>query len=103
MTPEIEVGAWRKSTRSGGGGGSNCIEVGAWRTSARSSGSGSGSNCVEVGAWHISSHSSGGAGSNCVEAGACSHGIAIRDTKDRTGPVLTLSPSNWAGFLASLR
>ncbi|GLZ80526.1 hypothetical protein Afil01_53330 [Actinorhabdospora filicis] len=80
MTPEIEVGAWRKSTRSGSGGGSNCVEVGAWRTSTCSSGD----------------------GGQCIEAGACTHGIAIRDTKDRTGPVLTVTPGNWAGFVASL-
>ncbi|MFB9662827.1 DUF397 domain-containing protein [Glycomyces mayteni] len=42
------VTAWRKSTRSGGGGNSDCVELRrSWRKSSLSS-SGGGGNCVEI-------------------------------------------------------
>lgn len=42
------VTAWRKSTRSGSDGNSNCVELRrSWRKSTRSS-SGSDGNCVEI-------------------------------------------------------
>lgn len=91
MTTQFDVGAWRKSTRSGSGGnGSNCIEVGAWRKSTRTGGGGSGNNCVEVGACSCASSTP-------------SHGIAIRDTKDRTGPVLSTHRLEWTSFLAAVK
>lgn len=79
------------------------MNISAWRTSSRSGG-GSGQNCVEVGAWRKSSRSGGGAnGSNCVEVGASTAAIAVRDTKHRTGPVLTADRPNWTSFLASVK
>lgn len=44
-----EVITWRKSSRSGNSGQANCVEVGAWRKSSRSSGGSNGANCVEAG------------------------------------------------------
>ena len=83
----VQVGAWRKSTRSGSSGASNaCVEVGAWRKSSRTG--------------------SGGSGNNCVEIGACtndSHGIAIRDTKDRQGPVLAAARPEWTAFVTAVK
>lgn len=36
---------------------------------------------------------------NCVEAGACScHGAVIGDTKDPSGPVLSVSAASFAAF-----
>jgi Domain of unknown function (DUF397) len=55
-----------------------------WRTSSRSA---NGGNCVEI-TW-----------------AACPGGrvIAIRDSKDRSGPVLLFTPSQWRPFAASAR
>ncbi|MGC5019636.1 DUF397 domain-containing protein [Micromonospora sp. DT47] len=50
-----------------------------WRTSTRSIGNG---NCVEV-------------------ATACAV-VAVRDSKDRPGPVLVFSPSAWASFVTGV-
>jgi hypothetical protein len=43
--------------------------------------------------WRTSSYS-GGQG-NCIEVGNRDGLVLIRDTKDRTGPVLKLSPAAW--------
>lgn len=52
--------------------------------------------------WRKSSYSSGNGGA-CVEvavsAGAAGR-VLIRDTTDRQGPVLTVSPESWARFTA---
>ncbi|WP_330291324.1 DUF397 domain-containing protein [Streptomyces sp. NBC_00576] len=67
----------------------------------KSSYSGSeGDDCVEVAlAWRKSSYSSGSQG-DCVEVATCPGTIHIRDSKDKEGPQLTLSPTIWAGFIA---
>ena len=50
-------------------------------------------------AWFKSSYSSGGSG-DCVEvAVALPHAIHVRDSKNTTGPQLTLSPAAWADFV----
>ncbi|HXP19176.1 MAG TPA: DUF397 domain-containing protein [Streptosporangiaceae bacterium] len=53
----------------------------AWRTSTRSSGNGA---CVEV-------------ASNLPGI------IAVRDSKDRQGPVLIFTPAEWQAFTAGVR
>lgn len=53
-------------------------------------------------AWHVSSYS-GGQG-ECVEvADNLPHLVAIRDSKDREGPVLVFSRVAWTAFLDHLR
>jgi hypothetical protein len=47
--------------------------------------------------WRKSSYSGNG-GSDCVEAGNARPGVAVRDTKDRTGPALAFSPESWRAF-----
>ncbi|GGO23966.1 DUF397 domain-containing protein [Micromonospora parathelypteridis] len=47
-----------------------------WRTSARSSGNG-----------------------NCVEVATTSGQVAVRDSKDRSGPVLAFGPVAWRAFV----
>lgn len=70
----------------------------AWFKSSYSGGSGD--DCVEVAlSWHKSSYSSGGSG-DCVEVAACPSTIHVRDSKDRNGPQLALSPDAWTRLVA---
>ena len=68
-----------------------------WRKSSRSN---TGGNCIEVApvplAWHKSSHSQ--TGGNCVEVADAGAAIAVRDSKDPAGAVLTVTPTAWATF-----
>lgn len=64
-----------------------------WR---KSSYSGVNSNCVEV-AWCKSSHS--GSNSNCVEVAITPTAVAIRDSKNTTGPTLTIPTPHWTSFI----
>jgi hypothetical protein len=47
--------------------------------------------------WRTSSYS-GADGGECVEVGQDQDLIAIRDTKNRTGPVLPFAPQTWRRF-----
>jgi Domain of unknown function (DUF397) len=53
---------------------------------------------VPESAWFKSSYSSG-EGGECVEVAAAVDAIHIRDSKVRTGPVLTVAPHAWAGLV----
>jgi hypothetical protein len=46
--------------------------------------------------WRKASYSSNGGG-NCIEVGKGGR-VLVRDTKDRSGPVLRLSPAAWRRF-----
>lgn len=46
--------------------------------------------------WRKSSYS--GNGGDCVEVGDVARVIIVRDTKDRSGPVLRFSPAVWRRF-----
>lgn len=74
---------WRKSSRSNGNGGNNCVEVDAnWHKSTRSNPSG---NCVEV-------------------SDTDSEVIRVRDTKDKgTGPILSFTPAEWIAFIEGVK
>jgi hypothetical protein len=53
--------------------------------------------------WRKSSYSSGNGG-NCVEiAGNLRDTVAVRDSKDPDGPVLTLTSAQWRSFTADMR
>lgn len=54
-----------------------------WRTSARST---NGGNCVEVAA----------------NLAATTGTVLLRDSKDRSGPVLTVPAAGWAAFLTAV-
>jgi hypothetical protein len=50
--------------------------------------------------WHKSTFS----GTNgCLEVAFVGGQVSIRDSKDRSGPVLTFSPTEWEAFLAGVR
>jgi Domain of unknown function (DUF397) len=52
--------------------------------------------------WFKSSFS--GTANGCVEVRITPGSeVAVRDTKDRTGPVLVFTPVEWAAFLAGAR
>lgn len=51
--------------------------------------------------WRKSSHS-GNQGGNCVEVRIRPGAVAVRDSTDRTGPVLHFPRAAWSHFLTSL-
>lgn len=68
----------------------------AWRKNTRSSDS---ANCVEVKFdWRKSTRSGMG---DCIEVKSDGP-VSVRDTKDRTGPVLSFSTGDWKRFLNTL-
>ncbi|MFH9420597.1 DUF397 domain-containing protein [Streptomyces sp. NPDC017529] len=83
-TPEPPGAQWRKSSYSGDQGG-ECVE------------------CAPLGSarWRKSAHSSDTGGS-CVEIAPHPTTIAIRDSKNPTGPTLTLPPAAFAAFVAAV-
>jgi Domain of unknown function (DUF397) len=53
------------------------------------------------GNWRKSSYS-GDNGGACVEV-ASAEAVLVRDTTDRTGPVVTFTADAWRAFVAALR
>jgi|HubBroStandDraft_2_1064218.scaffolds.fasta_scaffold100002_2 hypothetical protein len=52
--------------------------------------------------WRKASYSSNGGG-NCVEVGRHTSHVLVRDTKDRNGSVLRISPAVWQRFADRLK
>ncbi|MFI8892519.1 DUF397 domain-containing protein [Streptomyces paradoxus] len=81
---------------------SNALPAGTqWRKSSYSSDQGG--ECVECApigalAWRKSAHS-GDQGGDCVEVAEGSAVIAIRDSKNPAGPMLTLDPAAFSTFV----
>jgi len=50
--------------------------------------------------WHKSARSGE---SGCVEVATLDRVVAVRDSKDREGPVLVFRPHEWEAFLAGVR
>ncbi len=73
-----------------------------WRTSSYTTGAG---NCVEVAfvdaPWRTSSRSTDNG--QCVEVAVGPDAVAVRDSKDRTGPVLVVGRAGWAALLGGIR
>jgi hypothetical protein len=73
-----------------------------WRKSSRSTGQGG--NCVEVAParWRKSSRSAQG-GDECVEVAGLPGRIAVRDSKNPTGPALEFDATTFGAFVATVR
>lgn len=54
-------------------------------------------------AWRKSTRSNDGGDGNCVEVAELADRIALRDSKDRTGPVLAFPQDQWRAFLTGIR
>ncbi|MGH3935261.1 MAG: DUF397 domain-containing protein [Pseudonocardiaceae bacterium] len=67
-----------------------------WHTSSYSP---NGGTCVEVG-WRTSSYSPNGGA--CVEVAPGPQSVLVRDSKNRTGPALTVPPAAWHAFLTTV-
>jgi hypothetical protein len=53
--------------------------------------------------WRKSSYSGNGGG-NCVETALrLPHTVAVRDSKNPHGPVLTLAPGTWQAFITDVK
>jgi hypothetical protein len=52
--------------------------------------------------WRKSSYSGNGGGT-CVQVGEASHGVLVRDTKDRAGPVLGFTAEAWRRFAGQVK
>ncbi|WP_416565197.1 DUF397 domain-containing protein [Nocardia testacea] len=51
--------------------------------------------------WHKADSSTGGG--NCVEVANVPDGrVAVRDSKDRSGPMLVFTPNQWDDFIAGV-
>ncbi|UNO42323.1 DUF397 domain-containing protein [Streptomyces sp. MST-110588] len=81
-TSDVTGVQWRRSSHSGDAGGSR-IE------------------CALLGAtWRKLSYS-GDTGGECVETAPLPAAVAVRDSKDPEGPVLTVPPAAFAAFVAT--
>lgn len=56
---------------------------------------------IEV-TWRTSSYS-GGQGGECIQVAPRPRGVAVRDSKDTPGPVLSFPHEAWLGFVAGLK
>jgi uncharacterized protein DUF397 len=52
--------------------------------------------------WRKSTRSDGNGGA-CVEVADLRAGVAVRDSKDKTGPTLAFNPQTWRTFIGSLK
>jgi hypothetical protein len=53
--------------------------------------------------WKKSSRSNGNGGNNCVEVAVLDTGVAVRDSKNRSGPALVFHTAEWTAFLNSAK
>ena len=54
-------------------------------------------------AWKKSSYSNGSGGNNCVEVAFLDTAVAVRDSKDPSGPALLFSSATWTEFVNSAK
>jgi Domain of unknown function (DUF397) len=52
--------------------------------------------------WRKSTYSDAN-GNACIEVATAPHGVAVRDTTNRAGAILSVPPAAWTAFLATIR
>jgi len=58
---------------------------------------------LKAAVWKKSSRSNGNGGNNCVEVAQLDTAIAVRDSKDPSGPALIFNSASWTEFLNSAK
>jgi hypothetical protein len=58
---------------------------------------------LDAAVWKKSSRSNGNGGNNCVEVAFLDTGVAVRDSKNRSGPALTFTQAEWTAFVDSAK
>ena len=58
---------------------------------------------LDAAVWKKSSRSNGNGGNNCVEVAFLDTVVAVRDSKNPTGPALTFNSAEWAEFMNSAK
>jgi hypothetical protein len=53
--------------------------------------------------WKKSSRSNGNGGNNCVEVAFLDTAVAVRDSKNPSGPALVFNAAHWAAFVNSAK
>jgi len=53
--------------------------------------------------WRKASRSNGNGGNNCVEVAFLETGVAVRDSKNRSGPALMFTQAEWSAFVDSTK
>ena len=53
--------------------------------------------------WRKGSRSNGSGGNNCVEVAFLDTAVAVRDSKNRSGPALTFTQAEWIAFVDSTK
>ncbi|WP_189082384.1 DUF397 domain-containing protein [Mangrovihabitans endophyticus] len=53
--------------------------------------------------WKKASRSNGNGGNNCVEVAFLDTGVAVRDSKNRSGPALMFTSAEWTAFVDSTK
>ncbi|GGP37580.1 hypothetical protein GCM10010185_06180 [Saccharothrix coeruleofusca] len=84
-TVDLSGARWRKSSRTNGASNAACVEVA----------------CADA-VWRKSSRSNGASNTACVEVAFTGPAVAVRDSKNRTGPTLAFPAVQWAYFLRTL-
>jgi hypothetical protein len=58
---------------------------------------------LDAAVWKKSSRSNGNGGNNCVEVAILDTAVAVRDSKNRSGPALVFSSAEWTAFVNSTK
>ena len=53
--------------------------------------------------WTKASRSNGNGGNNCVEVAFLDTAVAVRDSKNPSGPALIFNPAHWTEFVSSVQ